>query len=170
MVRDRKPKLIDTILTIFLLTVVWIVYSENARPATVISGVGFAVVGLIITNRFVLKGDYYASYHIGLGSILSYIPLLVVQIYISGFDAIYRVVTRRVKVGVVDIKTELPDDYRRALLATAITLTPGTVTLDQSGADMRIIWLNCATTDPVKAGKQIKGPFERILMPRKRQT
>lgn len=162
----RRTGLIGMILTVAVLTVVWIVYSENARMETVLSGVAFAALCLGITNAFVLKGDYRESYHVSVLAMLKYIPFLVVQIYISGFDAIYRVITRHVKVGVVDITTTLPNDYLRALLSTAITLTPGTVTLDQDGQNMTIIWLNCATTDPEEAGREIKGPFEGILMPR----
>ena len=155
------------ILTVVVLTLVWIVYSEKADFWTVVTGIGFSILGLLLTNIFVLKQDYRDNYHVSLFAMLKYIPFLFIQIYLSGFDAIYRVFTRRVNVGVVDIKTDLPDDYLRSLLATAITLTPGTVTLNQEDKDMTIIWLNCETSDPVEAGETIKGSFERILMPGK---
>jgi multicomponent Na+:H+ antiporter subunit E len=165
--KTKRPiNYLGELLTVVVLTLVWIVYSEKADLWTILQGVGFSILGLLLTNIFVLKEDYRDNYHVSLFAMLKYIPFLFIQIYLSGFDAIYRVFTRQVNVGVVDITTELPDDYLRSLLATAITLTPGTVTLNQEGKDMTIIWLNCATTDPVEAGESIKGSFERILLPR----
>jgi len=162
-----KINYLGEILTVLVLTLVWIVYSENAALTTILQGVGFSILGLIVTNSFVLKEDYRDNYHLSLLAMVKYIPFLFIQIYLSGFDAIYRVLTRRVNVGVVDITTALPNDYLRSILATAITLTPGTVTLHQEGQDMTIIWLNCATTDPIAAGESIKGSFEQILLPKK---
>lgn len=162
----RLSRLWGLIATVLVLTIVWVVFSENMQSETVFVGLVFAGVCIAVTNLFLLKGDYRLSYRLSVRAMAAYLPALIVQIYLSGFDAIYRVITRRVKVGVVEIRTTLPDDYHRSLFSTAITLTPGTVTLDQSGQAMTIIWLNCETSDPDEAGALIKGPFERILMPR----
>lgn len=150
--------------TVALLTIVWIVYNESADLATIGLGVVLAFIALILTDTFVMKEDYRQAYQINLVSVLKYIPFIFLQIYISGFDAIYRVFIGKVNVGVVEIKTKLPTEFQRSLLSNAITLTPGTVTLDQDDEDMTIIWLDCATPDPDEAGETIKGSFERILL------
>ncbi len=153
--------------TVALLTIVWIVYNESVDLATVGLGVVLAFIALVLTDTFVMKEDYRQTYQISLVAILKYIPFIFLQIYISGFDAIYRVFTGKVNVGVVEIKTKLPTAFQRGLLSNAITLTPGTVTLDQEDDDMTIIWLDCATPDPDEAGETIKGNFERILLRQK---
>ncbi len=156
--------------TVALLTIVWVVYNESANLATVGLGVVLGFIALILTDKFVLKDDYRENYHVNMIAILKYIPFIFLQIYISGFDAIYRVFTGHVNVGVVEIKTKLPTEFQRSLLSNAITLTPGTVTLDQDEEDMTIIWLDCSTPDPDEAGETIKGSFERILLPSKDRT
>jgi len=156
--------------TVALLTIVWIVYNESADLATVGVGVVLGFLALILTDKFVLKDDYRENYHINMIAILKYIPFIFLQIYISGFDAIYRVFAGHVNVGVVEIKTKLPNEFQRSLLSNAITLTPGTVTLDQEDENMTIIWLDCSTPDPDEAGESIKGSFERILLPPKERT
>ncbi|MCA1753254.1 MAG: Na+/H+ antiporter subunit E [Spirochaeta sp.] len=169
---DQKgiTHVMGVLFTVALLAIVWVVYNESADLANLGLGVVLGFVALMLTNKFVLKDDYRENYHVNLIAIFKYIPFIFLQIYLSGFDAIYRVFTGHVNVGVVEIKTKLPTEFQRSLLSNAITLTPGTVTLDQDGEDMTIIWLDCSTADPNEAGESIKGSFERILLPPKERT
>jgi multisubunit Na+/H+ antiporter MnhE subunit len=43
-------------------------------------------------------------------------------------------------------------------------MTPGTVTIDIDGGKLKVLWLNCVTTDSHEAGELIKGKLERKLM------
>lgn len=167
---QKVSRVLGVLLTVALLTVVWVVYNESASLTTIALGVVLGFVALSLTDTFVLKDDYRKYYQVNLLALLKYIPFIFLQIYISGFDAIYRVFVGKVNVGVVEITTQLPTDFQRSLLSNAITLTPGTVTLDQDKQDMTIIWLDCETPDPDQAGESIKGSFERILLPPKERS
>jgi multicomponent Na+:H+ antiporter subunit E len=62
--------------------------------------------------------------------------------------------------GIVKLKTTLKNDYDKLLLASAITLTPGTITIDLDGEDIYIHLLDLQTTDKETLQKEIIEPFE----------
>ena len=70
-------------------------------------------------------------------------------------------ISGKINPGVVDIKTNLKDDYSISILANSITLTPGTVTIDKNGNKLKVLWLDVQTRNPKKAGKIIKGNLEK---------
>jgi multicomponent Na+:H+ antiporter subunit E len=146
-----------------VITVVWVILEEELSVQTVLTGAVLGFLTLLIVDRYVLRGDYEKLYSMSVATVISYPVALVVQIYIAGFHALHRLVIGRTNVDVVEITTTLDDDFRIALLANSITLTPGTVTVERNGDRLNVIWLDCVTTDPVKAGPMIKLSFERML-------
>ena len=73
---------------------------------------------------------------------------------------------RDVNPGIVKVPVELESDYGQAALANAITLTPGTITLDiaEDGEGKTwyyIHWIDVKSSDPAEAGEAIKGRLER---------
>ena len=146
-----------------IVTLAWVVFEEELSIRSVLVGASVGLVTLLLVDRYVLRGDYRHLYSIGVVPALRYVWTLIVQIYLAGFEAIAKLLTGRLNVDIVDITTSLDDDFRIALLANSITLTPGTVTLDRSGNRLRIIWLDCVTHDPEEAGRLIKQDFERLL-------
>lgn len=146
-----------------VVTVVWVILEEELSVRTVVVGAVLGLLTLLIVDRYVLRGDYEKLYAISVVTMVKYPFALIVQIYIAGIQALHRLVTGRVNVDVVEITTTLDDDFRIALLANSITLTPGTVTVERNGDRLSVIWLDCVTTDPEKAGPLIKLNFERML-------
>ena len=75
---------------------------------------------------------------------------------------------RNINPGIVKIPVDLKSDYGQAALANAITMTPGTITLDiaedKDGKTWYYIhWIDVATAEPEAAGEAIKGRLERGL-------
>jgi multicomponent Na+:H+ antiporter subunit E len=66
--------------------------------------------------------------------------------------------------GIVAIKTDLKEDYKKLILANSITLTPGTITMDVQGDTLYIHWIDATTSDIQKASKEIAGSFEEVLL------
>lgn len=62
--------------------------------------------------------------------------------------------------GIVKLKTTLKNDYDKLILANAITLTPGTITIDMRGEDIYIHVLNLKTTDKEILQREIIDSFE----------
>ncbi|NJE25778.1 cation:proton antiporter [Thermococcus sp. MV5] len=73
----------------------------------------------------------------------------------ANFDVAYRVITGKIRPGIVKISPDLTRDESRTLLANSITLTPGTFTLeiDEEG-NFYVHWIN------VPPGKEKPTPEE----------
>lgn len=62
----------------------------------------------------------------------------------ANIDVAYRVITGRINPGIVRISPQLKTDAAASLLATSITLTPGTlsVDIDEDTNDLYVHWIN----------------------------
>jgi len=62
----------------------------------------------------------------------------------ANLDVAYRVITGKIKPGIVKISPELKTDLGITMLANSITLTPGTlsVDIDENTNDLYIHWIN----------------------------
>ena len=68
----------------------------------------------------------------------------------ANVDVAYRLITGRIRPGIVRIKTGLKTDLGLAMLANSITLTPGTLTVevDDKTNDLYVHWINVTDKDP----------------------
>ncbi len=147
-----------------VLAVVWCIWSESFALNTWVEGAVLGGVALLVTRRIFLHRPYLSHYRLPFRSVARYVVVLCVEIFRSGYHAIRIMCTDRMNVGVVDLPSDITDPLRGALVATAITLTPGTVTIDYSPGRFKVIWIDCFTTDPDVAAQSIKGRFERVLL------
>jgi multicomponent Na+:H+ antiporter subunit E len=62
----------------------------------------------------------------------------------ANFDVAYRVITGKIRPGIVRISPKLTKDLSITMLANSITLTPGTlsVDIDEGTNDLYIHWIN----------------------------
>jgi len=148
---------------VLILLASWILWNGSVELKVVIEGVVFALISLTITNRFLLKSSYGDRFRIRPWVILRYMAVVFVEIYKAGFQAIRLTLTDRLNLGIVEIETRIHDDIRGAFIANAITLTPGTVTIDYDEGKLKVVWMDCRTDDPAVAGDIIKGRFERVF-------
>ncbi|GAB6089339.1 Na+/H+ antiporter subunit E [Spirochaeta dissipatitropha] len=149
---------------VFLLSVVWMILNESISLHIVLSGPIVAVVVLFFTNRLVLKADYQSFYRIRPFVLFRYCIVLLKEIYVAGFHAMEKIITKKVNINIVGFDTKLTDPFHISLLANSITLTPGTVTMEKSGQHLEVIWIDAHTQDPDEAGREIMGSFERMLI------
>ncbi|PTD93995.1 cation:proton antiporter [archaeon SCG-AAA382B04] len=60
----------------------------------------------------------------------------------ANFDVAYRVITGKINPGIVKIETDFDKDTSVTMLANSITLTPGTLTVDEDDGDLFVHWIN----------------------------
>jgi multicomponent Na+:H+ antiporter subunit E len=78
----------------------------------------------------------------------------------ANIDVAGRVITGRIRPGIVKVETGLKNDFGLALLANSITLTPGTLSVDTDGK--RNLYVHCIhlkSRDPEP--EDVCGPFVR---------
>ncbi|MCU0798767.1 MAG: Na+/H+ antiporter subunit E [Candidatus Thermoplasmatota archaeon] len=80
----------------------------------------------------------------------------------ANLDVAYRVITGRIRPGIVRIKPGLKTELGRTILANSITLTPGTLTvdLDDKKDELVIHWINVGEyKDEKEKLNGVCGPF-----------
>lgn len=147
----------------------WLILMGQVTWLAVISGLVVSVISLWVTEKLLLGEYFYKHYPIDLWRLSGYGLLLIYEIYRAGLATIPLIISGKVNVQVVSIQTALEDDYNRSILANSITLTPGTITLDKKGDQLKVLWLNATTDDSQLAGDCIKGRLEKRLLGHKKR-
>ena len=139
--------LIENKEVIIILSIVWVVLFEQFSVLTFLVGLLMAILVVLFTDRFLLKGNYEHSYMIGLGTLIKYGFRLLYEIIVAGIVVIPNIITGKADVQIINCKTKLTDELLIDILANSITLTPGTVTVEKSGSHLRVLALNAPAKD-----------------------
>lgn len=90
-----------------------------------------SVVGVISGKYFVKKESLRMLNPIRWIILVFYIVVpFFLEMALANFDVAYRVITGKIRPGIIRISPELKTDLGILLLANSITLTPGTLTVD----------------------------------------
>ena len=128
----------DHVRLIFLFTVIYVILNEYVSFLTVGIGVVSGIVAILLTNKL-LESDYVEMFHINMWLILIYFWIIIRDTYIVGFDGIVRTLKGDIKPNLMIYKSELKDEFLIALMANAITMPPGAITVDRDGTVMTIM-------------------------------
>jgi len=74
---------------------------------------------------------------------IAYFPRFFYEMAKANFDVAYRVITGKIKPGIVKISPGLKNNLSVTLLANSITLTPGTLTVEvDEDKNLYVHWIN----------------------------
>lgn len=149
---------------IILCSILWVILNETINLFQLVLGSILGFIAIFMSENYFTLTNYSETYRIKPVVLIQYTLYLFYQIFYAGFATTKLIITGKVNPGIVVIETALEDDFKRCMLANSITLTPGTVTIDSTDNKLTVLWINCETEDPVKAGEIIKGKFESILL------
>ncbi len=169
MSEERNANIPGLLVLTGVLIFVWAVWKESYSLRTIVEGLVLSGLAIFVTNRYLLKARYEEVFRLNPLTALRYVFVLLAEIFKSGVHAMHVTLTGRINVGVVDLPSRITDPFRGVLVANAITLTPGTVTIDHKQGTFKVIWIECLTTDPDEAAEMIKGSFERVFEPHSRR-
>lgn len=162
---SRKWRIIRILITGLYLLAGWLLFTASLAPFSLFLGVAFSLLISGLTYRFFLEEHEAAWRSLAprLHLLAALLLVMLWKIYAASFLVAWRVLTGRINPRIVHFRTRLKYELARALLANAITLTPGTVTLDLEEDHLVVHWLEATTTHSHHAGALIKGPFEAWL-------
>ncbi len=146
----------------------WIVFTTSLDPQELAVGaVASALVATISYKVLFTKG---AGKKLGPSRVayaIAYFPAYVWAEMKSHADVIYRILHPRMPIrpGIVQVPTKLRTDFGMTGLANAITMTPGTlsVEVDEKKPSLYVHWIDVKAVDPDQASAKIAKPFERFL-------
>ncbi|MFP7253372.1 Na+/H+ antiporter subunit E [Virgibacillus sp. 7505] len=145
-----------------LIAFMWMFLGESYSVAGFVTGYIVGIALLFLLRRF-LKGPFYLwrGY-----KILVLALIFIKELILSNFEITKLVYARRLDInpGIFTLETELKTDWEITLLATLITLTPGTVTMAVS-PDKKELYIHAMDIVDMKdAVHAIKNSFEKHIM------
>lgn len=151
---------------IFLLLLgTWLLLTLPFSMEELLTG-GIASLIIILLTARTLPATLTGS--ISIKTFIFAVPFLFVFIFElikSNLDVAFRVLHPKLPInpGIVKVKTGLTSPLGRIILANAITLTPGTLTVETDNDTFYIHWINISSTDSEAATRSIVAKFEKYL-------
>jgi multicomponent Na+:H+ antiporter subunit E len=123
------------------------------------------IVSFIIAMLYVKNYPSSDSFRFRPIAYIIYLITFLKALVLANWDVAKRVIDPKLPInpGIVAIKTNLQEDYKKLMLANSITLTPGTITMRVTDDTLFIHWIDVVTSEIEKAGEEIAGDFERTL-------
>jgi multicomponent Na+:H+ antiporter subunit E len=153
-------KLGSILLLNLALTVGWVALQTTQDASDFL--VGFAI-------SFVLLALAHREYGRRVTAACGFVIFLVWSIVKSSLQVAGLILAPQPKLdqGIVAIPLEVTSDFEVAVLATSITLTPGTLSVDvgQDASGQRVLYVhNLVTSDPEAMRRDIKQQFEQRIL------
>jgi len=143
----------------------WLLLGGSLTPDTVAAGVAVAAV---ITLLFHGNLSYLSGYRVSAASLaatLGFIGYFLKELVKANLAMARLVLSPDLPLNpaIVRVRTRLSDPVARLLLANAITLTPGTLSVEMKGEWLYVHWVVAETTDSEAATEAIVAGFEQYL-------
>jgi len=157
-----KSRGMEHVRLIFLFIVIYIILNETVSVVTVGLGIISGIAAMFLTNK-ILEIDYVEMFHINLWLVLMYFWIILRDTYTAGFDVIKRILNGNVEPNFINYRSDLKDEFLTVLLANAVTMPPGSITVDRDGDDMTILTVGYDKNEFRKTvNEQIEQLFKRF--------
>ena len=143
-----------------------LVWSYEEIVAGVIIGIG---TGIIVRKIFCRSGSFRTANPVRLILLALYIPgPFFVELTKANLDVAYRVITGRIRPGIIRLKSGMKSDFALLMLANSITLTPGTLTVDvdEKSNDLFIHVINIDEDTEKKTALEAEEIFSYMDLPK----
>ncbi|MCP4396254.1 MAG: Na+/H+ antiporter subunit E [bacterium] len=165
MTARTKWKIARIVLTTIYLMGGWLLFTGNLSPNSLSLGFFFSLLVALLTYKL-----FFHEQEVDKRALLPkvyllawYILVLIFKMYIASFELLFSVLRGEINPRVVHFRTHLKSDLARVILASSITLTPGTIAMHLDDDHLIVHWLNAKTRHSKYAGELIKGQFEKLL-------
>lgn len=150
--------------TLAVLTIMWAALTELWTGPNLVLGLFVALISVLTIRALhdVRQSQRWSFRSLGIW--LLYGIWLIGQIYLSGILTVINIFRGQTMSVLVNVKTELTDDFLIAVLAASITLTPGTVTVAREGNELLVLWLVQKKVKRSESIKMVVGRLEGVLL------
>lgn len=158
---------IRNFISLFLLSyLLWLLLTASFHPQELAAGFLVSLAAAILSLRHfpILNGLQLRLS--SLQAIPAYLLNFLWALLRANLDMARRVLSPVIPLqpAMVTVKTSLQSDLGKLVLANSITLTPGTLSVDVEGDEIRVHWIDCpAGTSVQSATSEIAASFEKHL-------
>lgn len=123
-----------------LLTAVWFLWSGHVEPFMVFLGISSVLFSMWISFRMKIVDEEGAPVHMGLRPFIQFAPWLAKEIVVSNIAVAKTILSPKMnlKRNVVTVPAGPKTELGKVMLANAITLTPGTVSVKLEGDEILV--------------------------------
>ncbi|TWI56360.1 Na+/H+ antiporter subunit E [Halalkalibacter nanhaiisediminis] len=150
------------ILINIVIALIWVFLLNSFTGADFVVGYVIGILILFVLRRF-LQFDFYMR---RVWAIIKLIVLFFKELILANIDVMKIVLSPKLDIepGIIALPTNLKSDWELTLLASLITLTPGTLSMDFSD-DSKYIYIHAINVpDKEEMIRQIHNTFERAIM------
>ena len=154
---DRN-KLIHIAGLVITLTILWLFLSGHYTPLLLSLGLLSIILVTIISLRMKLIVYDQPEVMLQMIKFIPYAFWLIVEILKSNIDVCKRILSPTLPISprLVTIKSSQRDDLARVTYANSITLTPGTISVDVVGSDIKVHSLSEVGVEGLATGEMDK--------------
>lgn len=149
--------------TTLLLLLTWCILNEDFSLRTLIIGLVVTLAVVIMIRLLFSNNDDVKNYRIQPYLFIWFLAVLFYQIISAAINTARAVFTHDVEPVVVELRITIHNHWFQCLVANSITLTPGTVTIDKSDHQLKVLWLYPTTDVKEEQEEIIFGAFQKIL-------
>ncbi|MFO7637375.1 MAG: Na+/H+ antiporter subunit E [Clostridia bacterium] len=150
-------------------SLIWCILHEELSIGSVLVGLMAGFLAVVFADGFLMRKEHKRVYSMNPFVFVGFSFHAIFSIFKAGILVIPLIITGKTNVGIIRIRTDVDKGLTTSLIANAITLTPGTVTIDKWDNELLVLCIDLKTRDSVEAGRIIKGNMERILLKGKRR-
>lgn len=144
----------------------WLLLTASLHPQELLAGAVVAVVVAALSGPYLYLLDGVRLTPALPWHLARFLAVFLYALVRANLDMAGRVLSPRLPIDpdVVTVETELNSPLARLLLSSAITLTPGTLTVDVEGRQIHVHWVDVSPgTDRATATRAIAADFEGLL-------
>ena len=157
--------ILNITLLFFILLGLWLLLTLPVSMQEIVAGsIAVFVILLLFRKTFIPLLNFKFTPK----SFLYAFPLsavFILELIKANIDVALRVIQPRLPInpGIVKVRTKLSSPFGRLLLANAITLTPGTLTVETEDDTFYLHWIDVSAEDIEATTNKIVNKFERYL-------
>ena len=157
-----KEKILPRPALTFILVFIWILLANSFSILTILLGLFWGLLLPILCRNFLPQTRKINSY----GRLLRFSLRVIGDIIVANIQVAKLIFQspNKLNPAFIEIPLEIEDDFRITILSSVITLTPGTVSVDLSFDEKKLIIHSLNSVDPNETIQYIKLRYERPLM------
>ena len=167
----QKTKFPAVVATFILCFAFWLLLTWSFAVQELIAGAVVSLAVALFAARFFIheKAFWLCNPAKLFSGLFFWVCVFPVELVKANVDMAKRCFTgcRNINPGIVKVPVDLKSDYGQAALANAITLTPGTITMEVAEEEGQtyyyIHWIDVTKPSGKEAGDAIKGTLEKGL-------
>jgi len=144
------------ILTVVLASI-WVILTENFTWQNILISLAVGGFVTVFSNKFLPEAPQQKT-HIKLHKLITYPFWLIGKMYKDAFGLIKLIFTGA-KCGLVKEKLELENEALRIVVASSVTLTPGTITMEQANDEIVVLCIDEEKAYP-EFTESVKGMYK----------